>query len=152
MYGKVVIPTDGSKLSYIGVIEGLRAAKAHGIPALAVYVMKPASYSEGLIDYDMDDVDFSARDIIDEAMKREGEKVLERVEKKAEEMDVDIETKHVEGKPYDEITRLTDQDDIIYMSSHGHSGLSSIFMGSTTERVLKHTKATVAVVKPKDSN
>jgi len=56
MYGKVVLPTDGSKISYVGVKEGLKAAKMYDIPALAVYVIKPDTYSEGFIEDEMVDV------------------------------------------------------------------------------------------------
>ena len=40
-----------------------------------------------------------------------------------------------------------DNDDIIYIASHGSSGFRELFMGSTTDRVLKRANCTVAVVK-----
>jgi len=143
MYGKVVLPTDGSKFSFVGLDEGLRAAKILEIPAVAVYVVSHSKYSHGFMDY----MDISSKEMIRDMGIKEGEDVLERVEKRAKKLGIELETRLMEGTPFEEIVKIADKDDIIYMSSHGHSGISSFFMGSTTDRVLKHTKATVAVVK-----
>ena len=149
MYGKVILPTDGSDLSLKGLKEGLKAAKSYGIPATAVYVLTPDTMS-GLAAHRFEDVGRETVDILREHRKKEGEKVLKKVEKMADEMEVDLETRIEEGEPYEEITKLANDNDIIYMCSHGRSGLSSLFIGSTTDRVIKHTDATVAVVKAKD--
>jgi len=149
MYEKVIVPTDGSDLSLKGLKEGLKAAKSYGIPATAVYVLTPDTMS-GLAAHRFEDVGRETVDILREHRKKEGEKVLKKVEKMADEMGVDLETRIEEGEPYEEITKLANDNDIIYMCSHGRSGLSSLFIGSTTDRVIKHTDATVAVVKAKD--
>lgn len=150
MYGKVILPTDGSEVAHAGVEEGLKVAKKFGIPAIAVYVISPSSYSQSHIGYEMEDMDFNAYDIIKNGLKKQGENVLKRVKKEADEIGVKLQVKLIEGRPYKEITKLADKDDIIYISSHGRSGISSLFLGSTTDRVIKHTKATVAVVKPEE--
>ncbi len=151
MYEKVIVPTDGSDLSLKGLKEGLKAAKSYGIPATAVYVLTPDTMS-GLAAHRFEDVGRETVDILREHRKKEGEKVLKKVEKMADEMEVDLETRIEEGEPYEEITKLANDNDIIYMCSHGRSGLSSLFIGSTTDRVIKHTDATVAVVKAKNKN
>jgi len=146
----MVLPTDGSKVAHVGVEEGLKVAKIFDIPVIAIYVIKPSSYSQSHIGYEMEDVDFSAYETIRNGLKKQGENVLKRIKKEADKKGIKIKTKLVEGRPYKEITKLADEDDIIYISSHGRSGISSLFLGSTTDRVIKHTKATVAVVKPKE--
>lgn len=147
MYEKVVVPTDGSDLSLKGVKEGLETAKSHGIPALCIYVIKPSSLSESGGRYRFDEFGTEAIEVMREQRKKTGKKVLEKVKEMAEEEGVDLKTKLVEGLPYEEITSHAGENDIIYMCSHGRSGISSIFLGSTTDRVIKHTKSTVAVVK-----
>ncbi len=144
----MILPTDGSKLSFLGVEEGLKVAKRLDTPVVAVFVIKPSSYYQGLVEYDATDVAFSAQQMIKESLEKQGEEVLKRVETKAQELGVKLETKIQEGTPYKVITEMANDDDIIYISSHGHSGLSSLFLGSTTDRVLKHTRSTVAVVRP----
>ncbi len=147
MYGKVILPTDSSELAHVGVEEGLKAAKKFGIPAVAIYVLSPSSYSQSYIGYEMADVDVGAHEAIRNGLKKQGEKILNKVKREADEIGVELKTKLVEGTPYKEICKLADKNDIIYISSHGRSGISSLFLGSTTNRVIKHTKATVAVVK-----
>lgn len=150
MYEKVILPTDGSKLSYLGVREGLRAAKTLGIPAIAIYVIKPTSYSVSFSGPEIGAVEAQELKYLREGFMNQGKKILEKIGEEAEKMGVSMEKKVVEGVPYREITELAGKKDIIYMSSHGHSGLSSVFLGSTTDRVIKHSKATVAVVKAND--
>ncbi|MFP4000547.1 MAG: universal stress protein [Thermoplasmata archaeon] len=146
MYGKVILPTDGSDLSLKGVKKGLKAAKHYDVPALALYVIKPDTLS-GITSHRYEDLNKETFDILKDHRQKEGEKVLEKVKKMAEEMGVDIETEIREGEPYEEITKVANDDDIIYMSSHGRSGISTLFIGSTTDRVIKYTNATVSVVK-----
>jgi nucleotide-binding universal stress UspA family protein len=58
-----------------------------------------------------------------------------------------LEVQVVAGKPASEILRLASERaaDLIVMSSHGRSGLSKRFFGSTTERVLRETTLPVLV-------
>ncbi len=149
MYERVVIPTDGSDVSLQGVKEGLEAAEAYGIPALAIYVIPPSALSglgsrHRFEDYDMDMVE-----ILKEQEKKRGEKNLKKVKKRADKLGVELETMIDEGVPYERIAAEAGEGDIIYICSHGRSGIKSLFLGSTTERLLKKTKATVAVVKAK---
>lgn len=150
MYEKMILPTDGSELSFIGVNEGLKVAKALGIPVIAIHVLKPTRYTPGLIEYGLADAAVETQELIIEGFEKRGKEILKKVKQKADALGVNIKTKLVGGIPYDEITKAADDSDIIYISSHGHSGWSSLFLGSTTDRVLKHTKSTVAVVRSKD--
>jgi nucleotide-binding universal stress UspA family protein len=53
-----------------------------------------------------------------------------------------------EGHPAEEIVKAADENgvDLIVMGSHGLSGYRKIFIGSTTERVLRRTFMPVAAV------
>ncbi len=150
MYGKMILPTDGSDLSFIGVDEGLKVAKTLDIPVVAIHVLRPTRYTPGLMEYGLADAAIETQELIVEGFEKRGKEILKKVKQKAYALGVEIETKSVDGVPYDEITKISDDNDIIYISSHGHSGWSSLFLGSTTDRVLKHTKSTVAVVRSKD--
>lgn len=138
MYEKVVIPTDGSELAEKGVDEGVEMAKSLGVKAVAVYVIDKSQY-EGLHHASIKE---SAR----HGMKEEGKEALENVREKAKKKGIELETKILSGVPYKQICSLADDNDVIYICSHGWSGFTSIFMGSTTEKVLKNSNATVSVV------
>lgn len=139
MYDKVVVPTDGSKIGEKGVKEGLKVAQELDIPALAVYVLD-------LSDYDHVKND-SVRKSVKDGKKKLGERALRFARKKAHELGVDIETKLLLGKPYQRIVDVSCENDIIFICSHGASGFSEMFFGSTTDKVFKKAGCTVAVVK-----
>ena len=133
MYRKIILPTDGSELAMQGVKEGLKLAKTLDVPATAIYVVE------------MGDIRIS--DKVKNSLKKTAERALKEVERAADGMGVDLETKMMKGNPYEEICEFAKEDDVIYISSHGMSGFREIFMGSTTNRILQHASCTVSVVK-----
>jgi len=141
MYDKVILPTDGSKNAMRGVKEGLEMAKTLGVKAVGVYVVNVSEY-KGLHHT-------SIKESAKSGMKSTGHEILDEVEEIADEMGVDFEKKILEGKPYQQISAVANDTDIVYICSHGLSGFTKLFMGSTTERVIKESEATVAVVKGK---
>ncbi|MFW6141595.1 MAG: universal stress protein [Candidatus Saliniplasma sp.] len=138
MYEKVVIPTDGSDIAKKGVLEGLQMAKSLGVKAISIYVLNTSEY-QGIHHS-------SIKESTKHGLKEVGTKALQEVKDLAEGLGVELETRIEEGRPYKEINKVADDKDIIYISSHGLSGFTQFFLGSTTERVLKHSNATVAVV------
>lgn len=55
----------------------------------------------------------------------------------------------LEGKPADEIVRYATEHgmSLVCMSTHGWSGFKHLLLGSTTERVLRHTPCPVFVLR-----
>jgi nucleotide-binding universal stress UspA family protein len=53
------------------------------------------------------------------------------------------------GNPYREIVAAAKEmpADLIILSTHGHTGFSRMFMGSTAERVVRHASCPVLVVR-----
>ena len=141
MYDRVILPTDGSKNSMRGVEEGLEMAKSLGVKAVGIYVVDVAEY-KGLHHA-------SIKESAKSGMKSTGHEILDEVEEMADELGVELERKILEGKPFEQIAAAANDTDVIYISSHGLSGFTKLFMGSTTERVIKEAEATVAVVKGK---
>ncbi|MEF8835726.1 MAG: universal stress protein [Candidatus Thermoplasmatota archaeon] len=138
MYNKIILPTDGSECAMKGVKEGLEMGEKLGIKVITVYVVNTSEFES----LHHESIRASAKS----GLKDKGKEALEEVREAAEGKDIELETKLVAGKPYRKITQLADENDIIYISTHGLSGFSNLFLGSTTERVLKNTEATVAVV------
>ncbi len=138
MYDRVILPTDGSECAMRGVIEGLDMAQKLDIKAIAIYVIDRSEY-EGLHHE-------SIKRSVKGGFKKKGKEALKKVKEAAEKRDVELETKLIDGTPYKRITEISEENDIIYISTHGLSGFSHLFLGSTTERVLKNTETTVAVV------
>ncbi len=135
MYRKVILPTDGSEMSMKGVKEGLRMAKFLDTPAVVIHVIEIG--------------DISLTEEMEKNLQSSAMKILDQVEELAKDMGVDVEAKIMKGTPYKEISEYSEEEDVIYISSHGKSGFRDLFMGSTTDRLLKHAECTVSVVKGK---
>jgi universal stress protein A len=56
------------------------------------------------------------------------------------------------GAPYDEITKAAQEEDVdlIVIATHGRTGFSRLFLGSTTERVVRHAHCPVLVVREEE--
>ena len=139
MYERVIVPTDGSRIAQRGVLKGLEIAGELEIPAFSMYVMDLDKYKE----FKDDEIDRGER----KNMKKAGERALRWVRSRAHDLGVDITTDIFVGEPYERIVEESGEKDVIFMSSHGRSGFTEMFLGSTTERVLKHARCTVIVVK-----
>lgn len=59
-----------------------------------------------------------------------------------------IETHLVEGIPYREVVRMTDElgADLVVMGTHGRTGIRHLLLGSVAERVVRSSKVPVITV------
>ena len=125
MYQHILIPTDGSELAWRGVAHGLALAKSVGAKVTAIYVVEPLLAVTG---------DFAS--------------VLDRAENAAREAGVFCETMQKENVQPDQAIVAAAEDkgcDLIVMSWHGRSGLSTLLIGSVTNKVLTYAKTPVLV-------
>ena len=125
MYRHILIPTDGSELAWRGVAHGLALAKSVGAKVSAIYVVEPLLALTG---------DFAS--------------VLDRVENAAKEAGVSCETIQVENmQPHQAIIAAAEDKgcNIIVISWHGRGGLSTLLIGSVTNKVLTYSKIPVLV-------
>jgi nucleotide-binding universal stress UspA family protein len=125
MYRHILIPTDGSELAERGVAHGLALAKAVGAKVYVIYVVEPLLKVTG---------DFAS--------------VLDRAENAAKEAGVSCETIQVENmQPHQAIIAAAEGKgcNLIVMSWHGRSGLSTLLIGSVTSKVLTYAKTPVLV-------
>ena len=125
MYQHILIPTDGSELAERGVVHGLALAKSVGAKVSAIYVVEPLLAVTG---------DFAS--------------VLDHAENAAKEAGVSCETIQVENmQPHQAIIAAAEGKgcNLIVMSWHGRSGLSTLLIGSVTSKVLTYAKTPVLV-------
>jgi nucleotide-binding universal stress UspA family protein len=123
MYRHILIPTDGSELAERGVAHGLALAKSVG--AKVFYVVEPLLAVTG---------DFAS--------------VLDHAEIAAKAAGVACETIQVENvQPHQAIIAAAEDKgcNLIVMSWHGRSGLSTLLIGSVTSKVLAYAKTPVLV-------
>lgn len=145
MYRKILIATDGSPLSEIGVTHGIDLARQLNADALLVTVTEPfhvLSSDPGFLT----DTPEEYRSY----MRARAERVLRPATERAAAAGVAARTLHLEcEQPYAGIITAAQDNgcDLIVMSSHGRHGLSAVLLGSETTKVLTHSAVPVLVVR-----
>ncbi len=142
MYTKILVPTDGSKLSNRAISEAAGIASLCGAKLLLLHVQQPFEATRGT--YQGLGVGKHMKD----AQREAGEKVVAAATKAAGKA-VAITRVVQDYAPYNAIikTAMKDKCDLIVMASHGRSGLSAVLVGSETQKVLTHTTIPVLVVR-----
>jgi nucleotide-binding universal stress UspA family protein len=147
MFKHILVPTDGSSFSNKAVATGARLAQSLDAKLLVLHVRSPIEsphHVEGGAlsslggKAAMQEIEDEERDLLDAALAI------------AASGGVKAETAFVSGySPYDAIIRIAreQQCDLIAMASHGRRGISSLLLGSETQKVLTHTAIPVLIVR-----
>ncbi|MBI3919428.1 MAG: universal stress protein [Betaproteobacteria bacterium] len=145
MYKNILVPIDGSALSRSAAREAVAFAKAQGAKVVGFYVApayQPNVYA------DFVPASFVSPKEYDELAKKTADKYLSVVEKAAKAAGVSCTCAHaMSDLPYEEIIKAAQRHkcDLIFMASHGRSGIARLLLGSQTSKVLAHTKVPVLV-------
>ena len=147
MFKKILVPTDGSKLSEKAVREAVGLARLAGgeVVALHVYPRYPGS-PYGTFG--------PADDVMEEAHEQSAQQYAERlfagVRKQAEAAKVKFEGVLVRNNDvWKSIVAVSTKKrcDVVCMASHGRKGLAGLVLGSETTKVLTHCTVPVLVVR-----
>jgi nucleotide-binding universal stress UspA family protein len=145
MYRHILVATDGSELAEHGVAHGLALAKSLGAKVSVIVVVEGV---EGLVRFSRSGQAAVEIARYAEWRKEHGTSVLNRAANAAKEAGVSCETILVENEQaYQAIIAAAEDKgcDLIVMTSHGHSGLSKLLLGSVTNEVLTYSKTPVLV-------
>lgn len=139
MYNHILLPTDGTELSMLGVAHGLALAKSASSKATAVIVSKPYPLQSPI------PFDFWAND-----QRQIAEKALNAVREAAQRAGVEVSVRQTAGESPAEAILEVARDlgcDLIVMASHGRRGVSRLLLGSQTAEVVSHSPVPVLVVR-----
>jgi nucleotide-binding universal stress UspA family protein len=145
MYKHILIPTDGSPLAANAAAQGVKLAAAVGARVTALFVAPaatPVVYKRYL------PVKLISPQAHAEAIRRASERSLGSICKAAAAAGVACEGVSVKGDfAAEAIVKAAQQRgcDLIFMASHVRPGLSSMLLGSQTQKVLAHSKVPVLV-------
>jgi nucleotide-binding universal stress UspA family protein len=133
----ILLATDGSAHSEAALERALHFAKLCNGTLTAVSVVDV--YSEFYAE---------APEIVEQEEKKAAE-ILQKVRQKAEKAGVKVETKMPSGHSAEEIVDLANETKagVIFMGSHGRSGIKKLIMGSVAEKVIGLADCPVLVVK-----
>jgi len=147
MYKRILVPTDGSKLSNKAIKEAAKLGKLCQAELLLLHVREPyvrplVSEGSGML--------YSSKRSDKEHEAKEEQDLLQAAEKIADAMGVTTVTTYVSSpSPYEAIIKTAKKSkcDLIVMASHGRKGMVGFLMGSETQKVLTHTTIPVLVVR-----
>ena len=138
-----MVPTDFSAPSKEAVRYASALATSYGARLCLVFVFEPLMIVDGLEAY---------------VVVRSNEQMLKQVRRRLvtfardeiEEM-IPVQTEVRIGKPHREIVAEAKEAraDLIVIATHGYTGLTHAFIGSTAERVVQHSSCPVLVVRRK---
>jgi len=147
MYSNFLVATDGSKLADAVVIHATDLARRLGARITAFHAAAEYPepiYTEGMM------VELVSREAYESSAQASSRKLLARVEKKAAAAGVPCVTHSVlSSTAWESILAAAKKHkcDAIVMGSHGRGGLAALLIGSTTQKVLTHTRLPVIVVR-----
>ena len=144
MFKHILICTDGSPLATKAAKGAIALAKVLHARVTAYFAIEEmlTIYSEGYA-FDQQTIDrFEA------AIRTVGEKRVEAIGKLAKAAGVPFASVVTKAyAPHEGIIAAAKKQkcDVIVLGSHGRRGLSNLFMGSVTQKVLTHSKTPVVV-------
>lgn len=147
MYQRILVTTDGSKLSQKAVAAAIKLAGLTGAELVALKVVQryPQSYFEGgmaLVGEDVKQVEKTWGDA--------AQKVVNAVKKTAEETGIKTKAVVVRSDVVSDAILSTIKKqgcDLVVMASHGRKGIKRLLLGSETQHVLTHATVPVLVLK-----
>ncbi|MFL9926746.1 universal stress protein [Herbaspirillum lusitanum] len=145
MFKTILVPTDGSELSDKAIINAIDYAqhcnaKIIGISVAEPYPFSPLAESSMAIDPAM----------YEENVRMLAEQHVKKIADAAQAAGLACQTTTAMSfAPDEEIVNAakTFNCDAIFMASHGRSGLSKLFLGSKTQKVLAHSTVPVLVLR-----
>ena len=145
MFKHILVPTDGSELSLRNVARAASYAKETGAQITLFYAQPeaPAPYiGLGAM------VSPHLSEEVEQRLQEASQEVLNAAEAVVREAGARCQrTALVGNQPYALIIAAAESHgcDLIFMASHGRSGMSALLLGSETQKVLAHSKIPVLV-------
>ncbi|MBS1170890.1 MAG: universal stress protein [Burkholderiaceae bacterium] len=145
MYKKVLVPTDGSEVSTAAAIKGVKFAASIGSEVVAIYVAPEYQYP---IYVEIIPPSYPSEEEYQSTMKKAGEVHLKPIQDAAQAAGIKstgITT--FSDVPAEQIVDAAQKQgcDLIFMGSHGRTGLGRFLLGSVTTRVLALSMVPVLV-------
>ena len=147
MFQRILVATDGSKLSKKAVDSAIQLAATCGAELVALKVVPryPQSYFEGA-------VPLSAQDItkVEEQWAADGQEIVDAVKKTGESKGVKVKSVLAKSDVVSDAVIAAakrHKADLIVMASHGRKGVKRLLLGSETQQVLTHSEIPVLVLR-----
>ena len=137
---RILAPVDGSEMSHFALGEADALASKNNGELTLMFVHAPATV------HLMDD-DFPEPAEMTEALLKTARKIMEKWASSLKTPEAHLNIVIERGEPSKTIVEHSGKYDLIVMSTHGHTGLKHVHLGSVAERVVRGAHCDVLVVK-----
>ena len=148
-FKKILVPVDGSKLSNLAFEHATSLARMVNGEVMVIHVIDPKSF--GRIPYELSDID-NSKEVIENVRQHQLEVMLEDLVQQGKKSGVKTASKFLKGNIANEIIKESSSYDLIIMGHLGQNALSKLLMGSIAEKVSRHAKCSVMIVKEMGKN
>ena len=145
MYGKILVPVDGSETSKRGLTEACRLAKEPGAEVRCLFVIDEHYLTANYMGFMyLPDLIYKLRD--------NGKEILDAASEQARMSGVKVESVLRESAERRVSDMIIDEAktwaaDLIVMGTHGRRGLSHLALGSDAESVVRNSPVPVLLVR-----
>ena len=138
---RILVPLDFSLTSLRALQIAVPLAKQSGARLLLLHVVEPNPYAAGM--------EGAVLVMTDAAVTRNTKLQLPQVARRFIPKSVGFTSLVARGRPADVIVETAESKgvDLVVLSTHGHTGLDRLLMGSTAEQVVRMAKRPVFVVR-----
>lgn len=140
---RVMVPIDFSDYSVKALHYATAFAQQFGAALVLVHVTEPTVFPSELGYGPL------ATEVIEQHIRQDAQARLNSLAQQCIACGLKVETGVRVGRPYNEIVKAAEEHDVdlIIIATHGFTGLTHVLLGSTAERVVRHARCPVLVVR-----
>lgn len=143
LFRRILLPIDGSELSYRAFTMGLELASNFGAEAVVIHVVPPFNAIAYMTEF------LAATELrYSQHAVQSASRYLDKAKALAKDVQVQCEYHFMFGEhPHEAILGAADEHhcDLIVMATHGWHGLNRLVLGSETQKVLARSHVPVLV-------
>jgi len=141
LWRKILVPIDFSKSSLRALEMALPLARDFGAKLFLLAAIEPVGYAAGL--------ETMLLTTPGATMIKNTKTDLLQLARRCVPASIPFTCLVGQGRAFDVITRVASQKriDLIVLTTHGHTGLDRVLLGSTAERVVRHAACPVFVIR-----
>ena len=145
MFEKILVPLDGSKLAKVALPYAEELTSRLKTEVILFQVVPRVYHMYGF----HAQVPYTDEEM--EPIKARAQSYLRRVSSMLKDKGIATRSEVRVGAAADEIIKLAEENsvDMVTMSTHGRSGVSSLALGSVADKVVRGTKQPVAIIRAK---
>ncbi|MGA3086413.1 MAG: universal stress protein [Thermodesulfobacteriota bacterium] len=144
---KILVPTDFSKFSDNALKQAVEMAKEKKAKIYLFHVINIVQ--QCAVDYCLDYA--TVKDLEQKSMQSSKDMIQKQILRVVKSSDVDVVSDVRKGTPYQEILKEQEDKkiDLIVIATHGQTGLKGYLLGSVADKVARHAKCPVFLVRGK---